>query len=282
VPLGPKVGWGGVENPAEFDLHILAGANNEFILYEDEGDTVDYQDGKYCLTAFTQEWEPDKLAFSISAVTGQANLVPDNRQYQLFVYGIEEPESVQLQIRGQEIVCRFAYDASQQKLVIYTLTLASEAELKLKIKRPKGLLARRNGTLENAKKAVSNFRMETMAKSALFQSLPEIMTDLSHLAAFSMALKPPQIQCLLEIILEAGAYQITGAGREDSWLIWNNGRDDRAKYYYAQENFRVWDYKERFVQERSVIPRFKVINFAKNQQLTLNIGDHTFTYGIVP
>jgi hypothetical protein len=162
------------------------------------------------------------------------------------------------------------------------LTLAREADLKLKIKRTKGLLARRNGTLENAKKAVSNFRMETMAKSALFQSLPEIMTDLSHLAAFSMALKPSQIQCLLEIILEAGAYQITGAGREDSWLIWNNGRDDRAKYYYAQENFRVWDYKERFVQERSVIPRFKVINFAKNQQLTLNIGDHTFTYGIVP
>jgi hypothetical protein len=272
VPLGPKVGWGGVENPAEFDVHIFAGANNEFILYEDDGHTIDYRDGKYCLTAFTQEWEADKLVFHISAPTGQVEVVPGSRAYQLFIYGIGEPESVQMQINDRETACRFAYNANQQKLVIYTVNLASNEDMTLKVRRPKNLLARHDGRLERIKKLVSNFRMETMAKSALYQSLPEIMGDLSRIENFSMALRTSQYQCLYDLILEAGAYQITGAGRDDTWLIWNNGRDDRATYLYARENLREWYYQARFVHESGTIPRFKIIRLGQNQHLTVKLG----------
>ncbi|MFZ0546610.1 MAG: TIM-barrel domain-containing protein [Candidatus Promineifilaceae bacterium] len=278
VPLGPKVGWGGVDNPTELNLHIFAGANNEFLLYEDDGNTQAYQDGAYCLTAFTQEWETDKLLFHISAVSGQANLVPDSRQYHLFVYGIQEPETVKLLIDGQESECRFTYEPDRQRLVIDTVNLPREANLTLKIERPNGLLARHDGTLEKAMEVVSNFKMETMLKSALYRRLPEITADLSQLAAFSIGLTPSQIQCLLALLLEAGAYQVIGTGRENTWLIWNNNRDERATYTYARENTRVWHFKERFVQEKGIIPRSRLIQLAGRQRLSLNLMDFLATF----
>jgi alpha-glucosidase (family GH31 glycosyl hydrolase) len=277
VPLGPKVGWGGLENPAELDLHVFAGANNEFILYEDDGETTSYQDGAYCLTAFTQEWEANKMAFRISAVSGQTQFAPEKRQYQIFVYGLQEPETVQLQINGQESACRFAYHADLQKLVIYTVELSREAQLTLRITQKAGLLARRTEPLERARKIVSNFRMETMAKSVLFERMPEITADLSLLATLSMELQASQIQCLLDILLEAGAYQIRGAGQEDTWLLWNNNRDESARYTYAWENTNAWTATERFVQESGTIPRMKMIEFTGNQQLTLKLLDFSIT-----
>ena len=57
VPLAPKVGWGGIENPKELDLYVFPGADNRFELYEDDGETTDYQRGKYAITAFTLEEE---------------------------------------------------------------------------------------------------------------------------------------------------------------------------------------------------------------------------------
>ena len=37
VPLSGENGWGSLENPAALDIHIFAGADNEFVLFEDDG-----------------------------------------------------------------------------------------------------------------------------------------------------------------------------------------------------------------------------------------------------
>lgn len=275
VPLGPKVGWGGIENPAELNLHIFAGAKNEFVLYEDDGQTTGYQHGAYSLTAFTQEWETDRLVFRISPATGQTEFIPHRRQYQLFIYGVQEPETIELRIGGEERKCRFAYESAAQKLVIYTVELSKDTELALKLKRPNGLLAQHNNTLERIKKIISNFRMETIAKSVLYQRLPEIMIDHSILSALSMELTPSQTQCLMELLLQAGVFQINGWGEKNTWLLWNNNHDERATYHYAWENTNVWTAEDRFVQERGVIPKTKVIKFRSEQRLTVQMGHNT-------
>ena len=53
IPLAPKVGWGGIDNPKELDIYIFPGADNSFELYEDDGETTDYQRGKYAITRFS-------------------------------------------------------------------------------------------------------------------------------------------------------------------------------------------------------------------------------------
>ena len=92
VPLAPKVGWGGIENPKELDLLIFPGADNSFELYEDDGETTDYQRGKYAITTFTLE----KNMFTIASVSGDPNLVPPQRTYHIHLRGVDENASASL------------------------------------------------------------------------------------------------------------------------------------------------------------------------------------------
>jgi alpha-glucosidase (family GH31 glycosyl hydrolase) len=92
VPLAPRVGWGGIENPGELDLYIFPGADNFFELYEDDGETIDYQQGRYAVTRFTLE----KNVFTIQPVIGDASLVPPERTYHIHLRGVDESASASL------------------------------------------------------------------------------------------------------------------------------------------------------------------------------------------
>ena len=86
IPLAPKVGWGGIGNPSELDIFIFPGADNEFALYEDDGETTDYLRGKFAITRFTTEND----MFTIHPVEGDQSLVPASRTYRIHLRGVDE------------------------------------------------------------------------------------------------------------------------------------------------------------------------------------------------
>jgi len=97
VPLAPKVGWGGIENPTELDIYIFPGADREaspqrserdntFDLYEDDGETTDYQQGKYAITRF----ELKNDIFTIHPAQGDLSVIPAQRTYRIHLRGINE------------------------------------------------------------------------------------------------------------------------------------------------------------------------------------------------
>ena len=61
LPLGPEVQYAD-ENPfGELEIRVYQGADGEFLLYEDEGDNLNYQSGKYSLIKFTYNEASKKL-----------------------------------------------------------------------------------------------------------------------------------------------------------------------------------------------------------------------------
>jgi len=110
VPLAPKVGWGGLENPKELDLYVFPGADNRFELYEDDGETTDYQRGKYAITPFTLE----KNVFTIHRTMGDTSLIPAQRTYRVHLRGIDE--SARASLSGN-------YDSATRTLSLESVTL---------------------------------------------------------------------------------------------------------------------------------------------------------------
>ena len=92
VPLAPKVGWGGIDNPNELDIYVFPGADNCFDLYEDDGETTDYQRGKYAITSFTLE----KDTFTIHPAEGDTGPIPAQRTYRIHVRGMDKTVSTSL------------------------------------------------------------------------------------------------------------------------------------------------------------------------------------------
>jgi len=102
IPLAPKVGWGGIENPTELDIYIFPGADREaspkrsewdnvFDLYEDDGETTDYQQGKYAITRF----ELKNDIFTIHPAQGDLSVIPAQRTYRIHIGGINTTEDLE-------------------------------------------------------------------------------------------------------------------------------------------------------------------------------------------
>ena len=67
-------------NPEALEILVYRG-NNKFTLYEDDGETLSYQNGEYLKTAFTVSEENDKVSFTICKEEGDTKVVPQERNY---------------------------------------------------------------------------------------------------------------------------------------------------------------------------------------------------------
>ncbi len=69
------------------EITIAAGANGNFVLYEDDGETLCYADGEYCTTELNLDWTENNLIFTIKAAQGSTELIPNIRNYKLRFVG---------------------------------------------------------------------------------------------------------------------------------------------------------------------------------------------------
>ena len=105
IPMTEKISALDVEsNPDELTVRVYAGADNTFILYEDDNTSMAYEKNDCAKTPMTLEWGARK--FTIAPVEGNQSLVPESRTYcvefggssakeaKVFVNGVEADAEV--------------------------------------------------------------------------------------------------------------------------------------------------------------------------------------------
>ena len=129
IPLDANDRTNDCSNPKELEVLIYRG-NNTFTLYEDDGETLSYQDGAYCKTAFTVEENGSQVKFTVNKGEGDVSVVPQRRTYNLMFKDIVDAE-VTVLVNGKEA------DAKVKKCggtlaVIVEATPKSKVEITLK------------------------------------------------------------------------------------------------------------------------------------------------------
>lgn len=97
----------GVDNPKDMRIKVYMGANGEFDLYEDDGITTDYQNGKYAITKM-QLIYGEKPEFEILAPSGDESVIPTKRNYAVEFIGLSENLDVSVTVNGEK--CDFEAD----------------------------------------------------------------------------------------------------------------------------------------------------------------------------
>jgi hypothetical protein len=192
VPLGPEVGWGGVTNPETLIVHIFAGADNQLILYEDDGETTEYQHGHSALTTFQQQWQDGTLIFMITPVIGDCAVIPSARTLQLVVHGIVKPDHITLTFNEETLIPSGKYDSLTETLTVTIETVRPTDRLFLRLATlQSSLLAKRDRRAETMHQLLRAFRLESRVKA-------QIDTDLL---------------CLLEGEITLSRYNLSDAQR---------------------------------------------------------------------
>jgi len=186
VPLGPLVGWGGVDNPAELTVYIFPGADGAFNLYEDDGVSVAYEQGDYAITPMAQSWHGNRLRFTIGRVVDNSRHIPADRRYQLVLRGVRRPDMLTLKINDAIRPVAWTYDEATESLQLPSLQVGPTDALELTIAADAGsLLAQRDRRLETCRALLRHFRLASLAKWALDRALPELVEDPRRLEAFA-------------------------------------------------------------------------------------------------
>ena len=75
------------------ELLIYRG-NNEFSMYEDDGETLDFENGKFAVTKYKVIETGSSLIFRINKAEGDLSVIPEKRNYLLSFKGIAKCEKI--------------------------------------------------------------------------------------------------------------------------------------------------------------------------------------------
>jgi alpha-glucosidase (family GH31 glycosyl hydrolase) len=100
IPMNANDRNNDCSNPVDMELLIYRG-NNTFKLYEDDGETLSYQNGAFCKTPFTVKEDGSSVFFAIDKGEGDVSVVPEKRNYKLFFKDIVSGE-ITVKVNGRK------------------------------------------------------------------------------------------------------------------------------------------------------------------------------------
>lgn len=92
VPMAAgDLGKNTTENPKDLKILIGGGKSSSYTLYEDDGCSMDYENGAFAetLISFEHDMERREIKLTISGAKGDTRLIPSKRNYHLEFYGIK-------------------------------------------------------------------------------------------------------------------------------------------------------------------------------------------------
>jgi alpha-glucosidase (family GH31 glycosyl hydrolase) len=131
IPCNPQV-----ENlkgrPTALHLIVVPGADGETSLYEDEGDTQNYQTGAFTQTAIRQQRTAEQLVLTVAPRSGQFEGMLSERSYVVRFLSEDQPQSV---LVNDQSVDTWNYDAERRELVVTLPATSCDESLTVKVQR---------------------------------------------------------------------------------------------------------------------------------------------------
>lgn len=103
------------ERPEKMIVNIVAGKDGETTLYEDSGDSNDY-DSNFANTRFFQKTVGSKAIYTIGAREGTADRLPSKRGYQLRIYNTAAPAGGKAKVDGKNV--KTVYDSAARCTIV--------------------------------------------------------------------------------------------------------------------------------------------------------------------
>ncbi len=107
-----------VSNPAALEVCVFVGADGSFELYEDDGVTEAYREGKSAITRFAVHWGEEK-SFVIEPVHGCTELVPAQREYSISFYGLQPGNVTGVAVNGAAREFAGEYDETRNVQTVH-------------------------------------------------------------------------------------------------------------------------------------------------------------------
>lgn len=137
IPMGQREAVGAeTGNPGQLLICVYAGADGEFLLYEDDGVSSNYREGSGAVTRMCLNWGEEAF-FEIEPPQGNVSILPEWREYRIEFVGVAPQAVKKVQIDGVEQTFEAEYDRKKQVLAVEIGAAAPTAAVKIVLEKEK-------------------------------------------------------------------------------------------------------------------------------------------------
>ena len=200
IPKDNQQGWGsGLKNPTALEIDVFIGKTNTFELFEDDGDSLAYQQGAYAVTTITQQFYENTFTLEIAPPSGDISLLPARRNFTLNIFGVNDQFTPTVMVNGNPIPARTSYSPNKEMLSIDGIDCSPQDSVTITSEVIDRLSAR-DRRLELLQKFLKEAYMDSWIKTAIDAQLPNILANPEMINIAGNSLTPSQIKAIKDIL----------------------------------------------------------------------------------
>lgn len=165
VPLSMNDKTNDLTNPQKLVVRIFRGTNS-FTLYEDDGETMQFENGAFAETVLSVREAGKDMLFRISAAKGDLSLIPQKREWKLIFDDISNAREITVRVAGRKRSISPEHKDGKTTITLLSVPVESEVEIDFI-----GLEARQNpDKTVSLINLLSKYQLPTLFKKATFSS----------------------------------------------------------------------------------------------------------------
>jgi alpha-glucosidase (family GH31 glycosyl hydrolase) len=125
-----------VNNPEELEVHVFAGANGIFTMYEDDGNSSEETNKGFATTKMTLDWKEQNeiTSFCIEKPKGYTEILPEKRTYSLVFVGFKTVKEPEIFCNGKKIKVDILIEEEKNSIVVKLPAVNTDTEVKVQFK----------------------------------------------------------------------------------------------------------------------------------------------------
>ena len=188
------------ENPKHLVIKVFCGADGSFQLYEDDGISLDFEQGEFVTTDLSLHWGESKT-FTVAPSRGKLELIPQSRDYDLEFYGVA-PDAVQtVTVCGESRDLNIVYDEKRHILTVSVKDISVEKGLEVHFINDASL--QNNNIAAFAYTVINQAQIPFANKEKLYRILTGDTDKLCKLSTMETMVMPEEMKSVVRELLLA-------------------------------------------------------------------------------
>ena len=128
IPLQGEDSYMDYSNPKTLEIHVFPGESNTYKLYEDDGETLDYQNGKYLITELDYNYRASNYTLIIRPIEGDMSVIPEKRNYKVVFRNTRAADKLVV-MKNDEELSNVRTESTETEFIVYLDDIETKCQL---------------------------------------------------------------------------------------------------------------------------------------------------------
>ena len=128
IPMAGPNSYMSYNNPKDLEIHVFPGQSNTYHLYEDDGETNNFENGRYCITEIDYNYRKSNYTLIIRPIEGDLNALLPTRDYKIVFRNTKKSDNVVV-YENDKVLDNIETEVTETSFIVYIKEVNTRSQL---------------------------------------------------------------------------------------------------------------------------------------------------------